>query len=252
MEMNGRPEPDREKYFRLVACGRFAVLLLILIGLSAVAQTAPPAARIQFAATTNDFGRVVAGTLLKHEFIFTNTGTALLRIEDVKANCGCTTAGNWTREVPPGGTGVIPLQYQTPKEDLASVKGLEITCNDPCQPKTWLELRAQLWRPVAVEPELTLLNASNGVISDAVNVVRIVNQETALLKLSAPVGDNRLFAAELWTNVPGQEYELRIRAVPPLGTSPLSGHFTLKTSSTNLPELRVTALLQMLASPPSR
>jgi hypothetical protein len=78
-----------------------------------------------------------------------------------------------------------------------------------------------------------------------------VNQESQPLVLSAPVGDNRLFAAELRTNVPGQEFELHIRTMPPLNSSPPSGHFTLRTSSTNQPELRVTAYLQMLetASP---
>jgi hypothetical protein len=94
------------------------------------------------------------------------------------------------------------------------------------------------------------LNAtSEATIGDATSVVRIVNQEPQPLVLSAPVGDNRLFAAELRTNVPGREYELRLRTVPPLGAARLSGHFTLQTSSTNAPELWVTAYLQVLQQP---
>ncbi len=222
-------------------------LILIATGLNALAQSPAGTGRIQFASRTNDFGRVIAGALLQHDFIFTNTGGATLRITDVKVNCGCTTAGEWTREVKPGATGVIPLQYQTPKLDIATVKGTMVSCNDPQQPAVWLELHAQVWRPVAVEPELVFLTVTNDVITDETSVVRIVNQESQPLILSAPVGNNRLFAAELRTNTPGREYELHIRAVPPLGFSALSGHFTLKTSSTNQPELRVSAYLQMLA-----
>lgn len=234
---------------------RTANLIFILIAaslLDSFAQSLPNAARIQFASRTNDFGRVIAGEWLKHDFIFTNTGSATLRITDVKVNCGCTTAGEWTHEVKPGATGVIPLQYQTPKLDIATVKGTTVSCNDPQHPAVWLELHAQLWRPVAVEPELVFLTVTNDVITDEVEVVRIVNQEPQPLVLSAPVGNNRLFAAELRTNTPGREYELRIHAVPPLGVSLLSGHFTLRTSSTNQPELRVTAYLQVLSAPAAR
>ena len=212
------------------------------------AQTLSAEPRIQFVHTTNDFGWVVAGALLKHDFIFTNTGTAPLRITDVKANCGCTTAGEWSREVLPGQTGVIPLQFQTPKLDLLTVKEATVSCNDSNQPLVRLELRATLWRPVAVEPEWVVLNVTNRLVTEQTEVVRIVNQEPTTLILSAPVGDNRLFEATLKTNIPGREYELHIRSVPPLGNSPLSGHFILQTSSTNQPEIRVGAYLQMLSS----
>ena len=74
-------------------------------------------------------------------------------------------------------------------------------------------------------------------------------QARGSINLSAPVGDNRLFAAELKTIVPGREFELRVRTVPPLDAGKLSGHFTLKTSTTNLPELQVGAYLQLLSSP---
>ena len=216
--------------------------------LSSFGQSAHPPG-IRFSATTNDFGRVIAGTLLQHDFIFTNTGGATLLVTNVKANCGCTIAGAWTREVKPGGTGKIPLAYQTPKLDWLSVKEATVFCNDPQQPAVRLELRATLWRPVSADPELVILTVTNRVLTDEVGVVRIVNQEAAPLVLSAPVGDNRLFAAELKTIVPGREFELRVRTVPPLDAGKLSGHFTLKTSTTNQPELQVGAYLQLLSSP---
>lgn len=206
----------------------------------------PPVPHIQFAATTNDFGRVVAGSLLRHDFIFTNTGRATLHITNVLAACGCTTVGVWTRAVPPGGTGFIPLAYQTANLELLTVKEATVFSDDPAQPSVRLELRAQLWRPILVEPDFVSFHVTNDNYAVPPQLVRIRNQEVAPLALGAPVGDNPFFAAEVITNAPGRDYTLRFRLVPPLGISPLAGHFTLRTSSTNAPELRLTTYVMRL------
>src|SRR5216684_573294 len=67
---------------------------------AAGAQTADP--RIVVDQTTYDFGKVESGQLVKHDFVFTNTGAALLEISDVRPGCGCTTAGAWDKKVEPG------------------------------------------------------------------------------------------------------------------------------------------------------
>lgn len=98
-------------------------LLLIAVltgGAAALAQTnLPPAPeqrgapKIQFDSTTFNFGRVKSGEIVKHSFVFTNSGTATLEIMDVKTGCGCTTAGAWDKKVEPGKTGIIPLQFNS-------------------------------------------------------------------------------------------------------------------------------------------
>src|SRR6516162_5525763 len=64
--------------------------------------------KIQFAEPNFDFGKVDSGELVKHEFVFTNSGNQVLEVRDVRASCGCTTPGNWDRQVEPGKTGKIP------------------------------------------------------------------------------------------------------------------------------------------------
>src|ERR1041385_8002204 len=74
---------------------------------AAAAQTAKPSGpQIEFDSLVYDFGKTNAGTLVKHDFIFTNTGTATLQITDVRPGCGCTTAGAWDKTVEPGKTGI--------------------------------------------------------------------------------------------------------------------------------------------------
>src|SRR5436190_16810023 len=71
----------------------------------APAQTPAPAAapatisvsaigpKIAFETPEYDFAKVKSGELVKHTFIFTNTGDDLLILTNVQPSCGCTTAG---------------------------------------------------------------------------------------------------------------------------------------------------------------
>jgi len=67
---------------------------------------------LAFAETTFDFGSIkeLDGPV-EHEFVFTNTGTGAIFIENVKASCGCTTPG-WTKEeIAPGDKGFVKARY---------------------------------------------------------------------------------------------------------------------------------------------
>src|ERR1035438_5231708 len=69
--------------------------------------------KIHFATTVYDFGRARAGDPVKYTYLFTNTGDADLIVTNVQPQCGCTTAGQWSRQVAPGMTGSIPIQFNT-------------------------------------------------------------------------------------------------------------------------------------------
>src|SRR5262245_29802489 len=107
----------------------------------AAAGSAPAAGppRIVFNSTSYDFGRVKAGDPVEHSYVFTNTGTALLRITEVDPQCGCTTAKPWSREVAPGQVGQIPVQFRTSGFNGSVRKTVTVTCSDPARPKTVLE-----------------------------------------------------------------------------------------------------------------
>src|SRR5258706_404987 len=87
--------------------------------------------KIEFATQVFDFGKHSAGELMRHDFVFTNTGGALLEITAVRPGCGCTTAGAWDRRVQPGKTGVIPLQFNSANFNGKVTKSATVSCNDP-------------------------------------------------------------------------------------------------------------------------
>src|SRR5262249_19492002 len=121
---------------------------------AAAAQQAALGPRIQFAETTFDFGKVTSGDVVKHEFVFTNVGTATLQIRDVLPGCDCTTAGTWDRRVEPGKTGVVPLEFNSFGFSGAVAKSATVSCNDSRQPTPLLEIKGIVWKAFDVTPEV--------------------------------------------------------------------------------------------------
>ena len=187
-----------------------------------------------------DFGQIKGGEVVKYTYVFTNVGGAMLQVSNVQASCGCTTAGEWTRQVEPGKTGSIPIQFNSGNFSGQVGKSITVTCNDTNQPTVVLQIKGTIWKPIDVTPQFAVLNVTAEAPSNA-TTVRIVNNEEAPLTLSAPESSNPAFAAELTTNQPGKEFQLIVKTVPPLPAGKVQGQITLKTSSTNMPVINVTA-----------
>jgi hypothetical protein len=164
----------------------------------------------------------------------------MLEITDVRPGCGCTTAGQWTRQVEPGKTGTIPLQFNSANFNGAVSKSATVTCNDPTQSSVMLQLKASIWRAIDVTPQFAILNLTTEMPSNS-TTVRIVNNMDQALKISDIESKNPLFAADLVEVQPGKEFQLVIKTVPPYPTANVQGQITAKTSATNMPTLSVTA-----------
>jgi len=206
------------------------------------------APKIQFETLVFDFERVVGGQSVRHDFFFTNTGSALLKITSVNTSCGCTTAGEWTREVPAGGVGKIPLQFNSGNFSGAVTKTATVGCNDPATATLMLQIKGTVWRPVELSPQMVMLNVNSEMISNATAVVRVTNHAPEPLEVFEPASSNPQFAAEVRTNSPGKLFEVVVHSVPPLNASNPNGVITLKTSSTNTPVLTFNAMCVAQAS----
>ena len=66
---------------------------------------------ISYPVTEHDFGEIMEGEKIVHEFSFKNSGSEPLVISKAQGSCGCTVP-DWPREpIPVGGEGVIKVQY---------------------------------------------------------------------------------------------------------------------------------------------
>ncbi|MDW7980234.1 MAG: DUF1573 domain-containing protein [Verrucomicrobiales bacterium] len=223
----------------------------------ATSEQAPPApgrAKISFAESMHDFGKVKSGVVVTHEFMFTNVGDAPLEITGVRTSCGCTTAGEWSQRVEPGMTGRIPVQFNTGGFAGMVMKTVTVDSNDPERPSVVLQLRANVWKPVDVNPQYAVIYANAETVAESMAAVRITSNDDQPLELSPPECNNAYFTAALKTIQPGKEFEVEIRPVPEPNPMNRQGVVTLRTTSTNAPliEIRAMTILQpvVIVTPP--
>ena len=218
---------------------------LLVLGMAisdAQPTSAPPVAatsstngvgpKIQFATPIYDFGRVRSGELVKYTYVFTNTGDRMLMVTAVQPGCHCTTAGEWTKQVEPGQTGNIPIQFDTVGNNGPVGRQVTVTCNVPNQPSTLLQIRGSVYRAIDFNPPMALLNLPPDGESASI-VVTITNNTDEPLALSDPEINNRMFTAQLTTNTPGKSYQLRVSVVPPVSAGYVPGQISLRTGWTN-------------------
>ena len=137
---------------------RILLLCIFMVSVSALRAQAPmPAAQkqspdiIQFKENSFDFGKIPQGKPVTHVFEFTNTGTDTLKLDEVRASCGCTTP-EWSHEkIAPGATSPIKVGYNA-YADGAFEKTVTITYN---QTQTKLiVIRGVVWKtPVDAAPQ---------------------------------------------------------------------------------------------------
>jgi hypothetical protein len=212
------------------------------------AQTALPVAanaigpKMTFDTNAYQFGKVVAGTLVKHVFIVSNAGDQTLKISRVTPGCHCTTAGDWTHEVEPGQTGKIPIQFDSGSFRGSVTKTIMVYSNDKLAPNQSLTLRGTIWRMLEVNPQFAYINIMPDSPSNSTSVVHIVNQSDEPVTLATPTSANPLFKAELKTVTPGKNFDVLITAVPPFAPGNSSGTISIKTSLASMPVLNITAI----------
>ena len=72
-----------------------------------------PRAKMVFDQPTHDYGFIMQGDKVKHEFHFKNIGDDDLLITRVNASCGCTTPLYPREVIPPGGSGKIGVVFNS-------------------------------------------------------------------------------------------------------------------------------------------
>ncbi len=150
------------------------------------AAPSPIGPRIQFAEPVYDFGKAVSGAVITHEFIFTNTGDATLEITKVVPGCHCTTAGDWTRHVAPGQTGIVPIRFDSKGFNGPITRVPTVVSNDRQHPTTSFQLKGTIWVPFVMTPGYVVFSFPQGSKIPATNIVHIVSSVPEPVTLSEP------------------------------------------------------------------
>lgn len=109
-----------------------------------------------------EFGTVVEGTSLVHEFTIENRGRAPLEIKRVITTCGCTTA-DYTRRIEPGAVGKVTIRADTGGyADKRFVKTVKVRTNDPAAQELRLNISGNVEGFAHIKPRRVLLRGKAG------------------------------------------------------------------------------------------
>lgn len=99
--------------------------------------------QFQFTTTEHDFGKLIDGVKVSFKFKFKNVGGSDLIINKVKTSCGCTASSYSKDPVPPGGSGIIELTFDSSHQPGMNFKNATILANT--QPNVVeLKIRAEV------------------------------------------------------------------------------------------------------------
>jgi hypothetical protein len=195
----------------------------------------PPAVqapKITFESTGYDFGAVDQATKVTHGFGFRNTGGLALKLDNVRASCGCAATASTAVAIPPGASGTVEVTCDTADTFGPQNKTVTVYSNDPVQPASTLTLSGRVGAEATADPPRVYVGHL-GRGQTALNEVRILGEvaggrvETSGKSVEATLGDTPK----------GRRLRIAIKNDAPLGA--FAEVATLPTGSPRHPLLAV-------------
>jgi hypothetical protein len=106
-----------------------ASILLFIASFLFVISCAKGFAEMTFEENEFDFGNIVQGDKVVHDFKFTNTGNTNLVIDGAKGSCGCTVPTYPKEPIEPGKSGSIKVAFDSHGKMGETKKTVTIMCN---------------------------------------------------------------------------------------------------------------------------
>ena len=128
------------------------------MGSPASAQDVP---RMQLIETTFDLGEVMEGSIVSHDFIVWNIGTAELKIDQVGPTCGCLKS-DFDESIPPGGQGRITLTVDFSDHEGPLERTVGVFTNDFDGPDATLSIKGTAKPLLQVRPGDSIAFGSGG------------------------------------------------------------------------------------------
>lgn len=186
-----------------------------------------------------EFGEVLSGTVVEHDFVLSNAGTAPARIEKVSMTTPLLVT-QMPRDVAPGAEGRIHF-----KLDSASLEGkfegtILVYLNDPALPQARLSFSGHIVPAIELSPRPAFFVAGQRGKGNRA-AIEIVNHESEPLRIEKVEHPAERFATQLEALKPGQHYRLTLALKPDGPGGRAAGTILIKTSSKRMPVLTVGA-----------
>jgi len=186
-----------------------------------------------------DFGKVLSGAMVEHEFVLRNHGSAPVVIEKVSMTTPLLVT-QMPHAVAPGSEDKIHFKLDTANLDGKFEGAILVSLNDPARPEVRLSFSGLIIQPIELSPRPAFFIAGRrGQRNQA--VIEIVNHESAPLRIEKIDHPKERFTTKLETVKPGQRYSLTLALKPNGPAGRASVAILIRTSSKRKPVLRVAA-----------
>ena len=213
---------------------------------------APP--KVSLPDSVFDWGSVLQGEVVIHDFKIKNSGGAPLKIERVKPSCGCTTV-DFDKIIAPGATGKITLKVDTKKFSGTIRKTAQVSTN-ASKADQRLTMSGKIELAISIDPKLPRIQVVRGVPIKPL-AITLKKASKNLFKLNKVSCKTEIVTIETKTIEEGIHYELLV--TPNIPTDSRKYHYaeidanvTVKDKSFDLPvRVSITIKDRIEASPPS-
>jgi hypothetical protein len=196
---------------------KLSLFLLWLIAGSAFGQ-------LTWATTEQSFNSKQQDKEVVAKYKFTNTGSAPVKIQNVRTSCGCTTAALSKTDYAPGESGEIEARFTFSGRTGKQEKAISVdTTANPNVP-TILKLHVYIQETVKIEPEVVLWRVGEQPDPKAIH---IAIADDASAKIISVTSDNPALKVKLKELKPGKEYEAQI--TPENVTRPAAATIMIRT-----------------------
>jgi hypothetical protein len=200
-------------------------------------------ARIKFFEDFWDFGSIPKETIVKHDFVFKNTGSDTLLITRVKTTCGCTTAPLSSDRVAPGETAEISASLNTKMLHGTVKKTILIDSNDPINPYLRISFKARINDTLATIQSIPKVAdfarfKGSDKASIALSIINRGSEIAELVILDKPPDDILKASFRNGTLAPGDSTVLELELVTELSPGPFVSSLTLEAEGK--PDSRIT------------
>lgn len=127
----------------------YTISLLAVLSISVMAQP-----KAVFSEEKYDFGSIRQGEIVSHEFVLKNEGNEILKIENVKATCGCTAVAPEKKELKPGESTKIGVKFDSNGRRGVQQKYVYVFTNDPERPQSRLAFATKILLEGEMESEV--------------------------------------------------------------------------------------------------
>lgn len=186
-----------------------------------------------------NFGDAIQGAKIERTIAIKNTGTSMLHIASVEAQCGCTATMMAKKELAPSESDNLTITFNTKGYNGKATKRVTIKSDDPANPTYTIEFEANVVTVLSMNPQyLSMYNAKSDttytqsvtITNTSKNPVKILSIETKVESAKTSLMKNQLG--------PGEQTVLQMTFHPThIGT--YNGTIEINTDHPSSPKMEV-------------